>query len=179
MHCYRNKYLWQLPLLLLLAFAGCRNEKKDPVSEEEFNYTKSKMVEVNKILVRRDRQLIERYAERHGLDMKETETGLWYEIIEKGSGEKVRSGKTVSLNYKVSLLSGTECYNSDKDGPKEFIVGKGNVESGLEEGILMLSEGSRARFILPPHLAYGLPGDGNKIPARAIIIYDIDLLSVK
>ena len=42
----------------------------------------------------------------------------------------------------------------------------------------MLKKGSKARFILPPHLAHGLIGDENRIPARAIIIYDIEVLSI-
>jgi FKBP-type peptidyl-prolyl cis-trans isomerase len=53
------------------------------------------------------------------------------------------------------------------------------VESGLEEGILLLREGDKAKFILPPHLAHGLLGDDNKIPARSIIVYDLELLSLE
>jgi FKBP-type peptidyl-prolyl cis-trans isomerase len=52
------------------------------------------------------------------------------------------------------------------------------VESGLEEGILLLQEGDKARFIMPPHLAHGLIGDRDKIPARATIIYDLELVSL-
>ena len=55
----------------------------------------------------------------------------------------------------------------------------GGVESGLEEGILLMKTGGKAKFILPPHLAYGLPGDGKKIPARAILVYDVELLSIQ
>jgi FKBP-type peptidyl-prolyl cis-trans isomerase len=78
----------------------------------------------------------------------------------------------------VSLLDGTECYNSDREGPKIFTIGRGGVESGLEEGILLMKEGSRAKFIMPPYLAHGLPGDGKRIPARAIIVYDVELISL-
>jgi FKBP-type peptidyl-prolyl cis-trans isomerase len=58
------------------------------------------------------------------------------------------------------------------------VVGKGGVESGLEEGILLLHEGDKARFVLAPHLAHGLIGDENRIPPRSIIIYYIELLAV-
>jgi FKBP-type peptidyl-prolyl cis-trans isomerase len=66
----------------------------------------------------------------------------------------------------------------DNDDPKTFLIGQGGVESGLEEGILLLQEGDKARFIMPPHLAHGLIGDRDKIPARATIIYDLELVSL-
>jgi len=53
------------------------------------------------------------------------------------------------------------------------------VESGLEEGILLLRVGDKATFIMPPHLAHGLQGDGDRIPARSIIMYDVLLLKVE
>lgn len=164
-----------LSVLLLLA---CKREKPT-VSEKEYAETKKQLIEVNKILVRKDQQIIKGYVERHGLDMTESGTGLWYHIIEKGNGEASREGLLATIDYKISLLDGSECYNSAKDGLKTFTIGRGGVESGLEEGILMLNAGGKAKFIMPPHLAHGLPGDGNKIPARAIIIYDVELLSLE
>jgi FKBP-type peptidyl-prolyl cis-trans isomerase len=96
--------------------------------------------------------------------------------MEQGEGRKAKEGFWATINYKVYLLEGTECYSSDNDGPKTFQIGRGGVEAGLEEGILLLNEGARAKFIMPPHLAHGLPGDGHKIPARAIIIYEVELV---
>ena len=156
---------------------GCKQERP-AVSKEEFADTKKRMVEVNKILVRKDQQIIKGYNERHELNMKESGTGLWFKVIGKGEGEAAAEGKTATINYKVSLLDGTECYNSAVDGVKTFTIGRGGVESGLEEGILMLNEGGKAKFIMPPHLAYGLPGDGDKIPPRAIIVYDVEVVSI-
>ena len=136
------------------------------------------MVEVNKILVRKDRQLIKGYVERHGLNMQESKTGLWYHVYDKGNGTPAETGKIATINYKISLLDGKVCYNSETEGPKTFTIGRGSIESGLEEGILMLNAGGKAKFIMPPHLAYGLPGDDNKIPPRAIIVYDVEVLSI-
>ena len=63
---------------------------------------------------------------------------------------------------------------------KQFRIGQGGVESGLEEGVLLLlHEGDKATFIMPPHLAHGLPGDGNRIPARSIIVYEVELVKVE
>ena len=168
-------------LSFILVFAtGCTSrQKKEPISDEQYRATKKKMVEVNRIMIKKDEQRIRGYIERQGLQMKETNTGLWYEIEKEGTGAMAKKGKIARIAYKVNLLGGTECYSSDTNGPKEFMIGKGGVESGLEEGILMLREGSKAKFIMPPYLAYGLPGDGDCIPPRAIILYEVEVLSIK
>ncbi len=119
------------------------------------------------------------YNDQHSLHLKESETGLWFKIDKTGHGKTASDGWQITLKYKVSLLDGTLCYSSDLQGPKKFTVGKGGVESGLEEGVKMLREGDRALFVLPPHLADGLPGDGNKIPARSIIVYEVEVLKLE
>jgi FKBP-type peptidyl-prolyl cis-trans isomerase len=137
------------------------------------------LVKVNKYLVKKDQTTIANYIARRGWKMQQTQTGLWYMIFQHGEGTKARKGQNISLAYKEYLLDGTLCYSSDSLGIKNFCIGKGNVESGLEEGVLFLREGDKARFILPPHLAFGLLGDEKKIPARAIIIYEMEVIGVK
>ncbi|HOI87851.1 MAG TPA: FKBP-type peptidyl-prolyl cis-trans isomerase, partial [Lentimicrobium sp.] len=73
---------------------------------------------------------------------------------------------------------GDEIYNSDKDGLKEFLIGRGGVESGLEEGILLLRVGDKAKFIIPSHLGFGLLGDQNLVPPKSTLIYDLELISL-
>jgi FKBP-type peptidyl-prolyl cis-trans isomerase len=91
----------------------------------------------------------------------------------------VTEGKKVTITYKVRLLDGTLCYSSDKEGPKTFIAGHGSVEAGLEQGILMMRQGDKARLILPPFLAWGVPGDRNKIPPRSVIVYELEVTAVQ
>ena len=85
----------------------------------------------------------------------------------------------ISIDYKLSLLDGTICYSSEKDGTKEFTVGKSHEVSGLEQGVELMREGEKARFIIPPYLAYGLLGDENRVPARSIIVYEVELLKIR
>lgn len=165
-------------LLSALLLTDC-NKPYSPSPTENREENSKKLIEVNKALVRKDRLRINGYAERNNLDMKETGTGLWYLIIEKGEGARVEKGNLVNLDYTLSLLDGKECYNSKSNGIKTFVVGQGGVESGLEEGVLLLHAGDKAKFIMTPHLAHGLTGDGNKIPGRSIIIYDVELLSIQ
>lgn len=133
---------------------------------------------VNKFLIEKDNERIQSFGERRGWEIKNTGSGLWYEIISEGGGKKIKEGDKVIINYEVRLLDGTLCYTSDSTGAKEFIVGKQEPMMGLQEGIKLLSEGSQARFIIPPHLGYGLIGDEKRIPARAIIVYTLEVKEV-
>lgn len=168
-----------LSLLSLLAIS-CGNEPRETENNKSKTDPKAeKLVNINRQLVANDAEKIKGYIKRRNWDMQVTKTGLWYNISEKGTGTKATTGKKATIKYTVELLEdGTTCYSSDKTGPKTFTIGKGGIEAGLEEGILLLNEGDKAIFILPPHLAYGLLGDENCIPARSIIIYHVELIKL-
>ena len=169
-------------LVLLIFLAGFLFSCSHPEqSEKKLNQKKvgESLVKANKSLIKTEDQQIEDFIERYGWKMKETGTGLRYMIYKEGLGNISKKGNTVILKYSVSLLSGEMCYSSDEKDNKEFIIGQGGVEPGLEEGILFLKKGDRVKFILPSHLAFGLLGDGNKIPAKATLVYDVELLELK
>ncbi len=140
---------------------------------------RSDMTELNRFFVQKDREIIENYIERKGLDMQETPTGLWYFIKKEGRGNLISDNNKVMIAYDCSLMDGTKCYSSDDSGPKEIVLGKTGVEQGLYEGLKLLRPGAEAVFIIPPFLAHGLIGDRQKIPPRAIIVYEIRILSVE
>lgn len=171
-----NNVLTAVSTLLLLV--SCQGKVREAPASEIREAEKA-MVGANRILVKKDQEKIKAYIQQNNLSLEESETGLWYGISKEGTGDKAVKGQVATLAYKVSLLDGTLCYDSNTLGVKEFRIGQGGVEAGLEEGLLMLRVGSKATFIMPPHLAHGLPGDGNKIPARSIIVYDVELLKLQ
>ena len=160
-------------------FNACNNKPKIVKSDKEIQKLQEPVVEVNRFLVNKDEAVIKKYAERRNWDMNETETGLWYMIYEKGNGDSIVDGDIVTLEYELSLLDGTVCYNTDTLGAETIIVGHGDMETGLYEGLLLLHKGDKARLIMPPHLAHGLLGDRNKIPSRSTIIFDLNILDVR
>jgi FKBP-type peptidyl-prolyl cis-trans isomerase len=172
------KYLPYFLLFVFLQITGCSRDNKRKNQENEYRETEKALVGANRILVKKDRERILSYIRRKGLEMSESPSGLWYSIQRSGSKDSARTGMMATLSYQVSLLDGKLCYTSDSLGNKKFRIGQGGIEAGLEEGILLLNKGDRAKFIMPPHLAHGLPGDGDKIPARSIIIYDVKLLDL-
>ncbi len=173
-----NKSITIFFLIILFIIAACHKHNKE-ISEEEYRKTKEALVGVNRILIKKDTEKIKAYLKRRNMIMQQTESGLWYSVIERGGEKLVKQGQKATILFKVELLDGTPCYNSDSLGPKQFRVGKGGVESGLEEGILLLHEGDKAVFIMPPHLAHGLMGDGNCIPPRSIVVYEVKLLKLE
>ncbi len=111
---------------------------------------------------------------------EQTESGLRYQIIQEGKGERPDAGQTVAVHYKGMFPDGTEFDNSFKRGnPIEFPVGTGQVISGWDEGIQLLKVGDKARFVIPSHLAYGSRGAGGVIPPNATLVFDVELMDVK
>ncbi len=166
-------------MLMVFLFLACKHERPKPKSDEEVLAYKEPLVGVNKILVDRDSLRIAHYCERKSLKMSLGKNGLWYRIEHIGKGDSAKYGMVASIKYKVSLLeTGKVCYSSDSSGLKSFRIGKDDVESGLDIGIRMMREGDKALFILPPNLAYGLLGNEKCIPARSIIVYDVELVKV-
>ncbi len=140
--------------------------------------TYEESIAINKKMVHHDAEVIKNYLKKNNIKMKETKTGLWYKIDNLGEGKKVKKGDIVQIAYKISLLDGTLCYSSDSLGLKTFKAGQGGVASGLEEGLLLMNLGSKATFIMPPHRAFGLIGDDDKILGREIIIYNVELMKL-
>lgn len=165
--------------LIVNAFAcheSTEQAKQVNIRSKEFQ---DKLIEANKIYVKQESDEIDQYVKRKGWNMITTGTGLRYMITSKGSGDSVKATQLVKVNYKIVLLDGRICYSSDSLGPKEFVVGADNVESGLHEGIQYLRVGDKATLILPSYLAHGLIGDESKIPPKASVIYELEILSVK
>ncbi len=176
-NCQLFRALIVAVFLLPVAFSCSRGrapeEQRSPAA-----INREELVNVNRQLAAREADLIESYSRRRGWDVEKTGSGLRYQIYEKGSGERVKTGSRVEIAYTVSLLDGTVCYSSGSDGNKVFRPGQGEAEAGLEEGILLLRQGDKARLVIPSYLAHGLIGDQNRIPPRAIIVYELEVINV-
>lgn len=138
---------------------------------------KKEMADLNRYFVQKDKERIESYIERKDLSMIESPAGFWYSIKTEGTGSYFTDNDRIVMEFDCSLLDGTACYSSKDLGPKEVILGRTKIEAGLDQGLRMLKPGGEAIFIIPPFLAYGLTGDGKKIPAKAVIVYNVKTLN--
>jgi FKBP-type peptidyl-prolyl cis-trans isomerase len=148
------------------------------VSDNNKQNTRENLEKVNKFLVQKDEEKIKSFVKRRGWNMKKTGSGLWYNIYQQKEGKDIKEGQWVKLDYEIRLLDGTLCYTSDSTGAKILQVGRSEEVTGLHEGLQFLGEGDKARLIVPPHLAHGLLGDSERIPARAILVYDLTVRKV-
>ena len=174
-----NKKLFTVYSFIAFLLISCWRENQNiqyTISNKQLNDT---LVKANQTFIDTEKDRIEAYINRRNLVMEESGTGLRYMIIKHSEGIQATDGKNALVNFKVSLLDGTECYSSEKKGPQEFLIGQDNVESGLHEGIKLMRVGEKAKFILPSHLAHGLIGDENKIPPRSVIVYDLELIRLR
>lgn len=167
-------------ILIMCSFFACDNAKT-PREPKAFDTKKAKesLEKANRVLVNTEEENINDFVLRYQWDMEKTGSGLRYMIYKEGNGSKVVAGKRISLAFEMRFLTGDLVYSSAEDGQLSFIVGRGGVPSGLEEGILFLHQGDRAKFILPSHLAFGLLGDDKRIPPRTVLVYDVEVLDLQ
>ena len=107
-----------------------------------------------------------------------TDSGLVYYVITEGSGPKPRTGDTVQVHYTGWQPTNGEKFDSsvDRGEPFDFPLGQGRVIAGWDEGLALMSVGSKYKLVIPPDLAYGEnPGGGQP---GGTLVFDVELLSI-
>ncbi len=107
-----------------------------------------------------------------------TDSGLMYEILEKGNGETIETGDTVTVHYKGTFLNGKKFDASyDRDKPYTIIIDKSRVIKGWHDGMKYGQEGGKIRLVIPHWLAYG-PNGRSSIPPYSTLVFDLEILEV-
>jgi FKBP-type peptidyl-prolyl cis-trans isomerase len=141
---------------------------------------KNQFVKANQLVVAKENDEMDYYQKSHKMPFIKTKAGVRFFVYKPSvKGDSIKNDDVIKIKYKISLLDGTECYSSEIDGPKEFVVGMENIETGVHKAVLFLKSGDKALILIPSHLAHGLMGDSKKIPPQSPIIYDVEILSVK
>lgn len=110
--------------------------------------------------------------------IKTTDTGLQYRVITDGDGKSPTLSNSVVAHYRGTLMDGTEFDSSYKRGqPIEFPVT--GVIKGWTEALQMMKPGAKWELFIPPALAYGERGAGAAIPPNSLLIFEVELVSVK
>ncbi|MBU2924561.1 FKBP-type peptidyl-prolyl cis-trans isomerase [Colwellia sp. 1_MG-2023] len=114
-------------------------------------------------------------AKRDGVTV--TESGLQYEVIETGDGDKPTAASTVRVHYHGTFANGDVFDSSVERGqPAEFPVG--GVIAGWTEALQLMPEGSKWKLTVPYNLAYGEQGSQGAIPPYATLVFDVELISI-
>lgn len=122
------------------------------------------------------RQFMDANAARD--EVSTTDSGLQYEVLETGSGDKPGAQSTVVTHYHGTLVDGTVFDSSVERGePAEF--GVHQVIPAWTEALQMMSVGDKWRIACPPKLAYGEQGAGDSIPPNTALVFEIHLIAIK
>lgn len=118
-------------------------------------------------------------ANKLGDKLKSTGSGLKYTVIEEGTGPQAEVGKVVDVHYYGMTTDGNMFDNSFQRGSAYGVpVGRGQVIKGWDEGIPLFKEGTKAVLFIPHELGYGEAGSPPNIPARAELVFYVEIEKV-
>ena len=147
------------------------------LSKEEIQET---MVAFQKEMMEKQKQRGEAFLSENKKKegVKTLPSGLQYRVIKAGTGKKPKVNDTVTVNYRGTLVDGTEFDSSFRRGqPAAFPVS--GVIPGWTEALPLMQEGAKWQLFVPPNLAYGERGAGGLIGPNATLIFEIELISVQ
>lgn len=119
------------------------------------------------------------YIKSKNLNAQRLPSGMYYVVENPGNGAQPENGKNVKVNYHGTLFDGTVFDSSLKPGrePFEFVLGRGQVIKGWDQGIPLFKVGGKGKLIIPPAMGYGEQGQGS-IPPNSWLVFDIEVLGV-
>ncbi len=116
-------------------------------------------------------QQIDNHIEENNLTLIETESGLFYEIYEEGTGEHPTDSSIVTVKYTGSFLDGTVF-----EGPVTSSIDLAFTIRGWQEGVPLLKRGGSAFYLIPSDLAYGSVGRSPNIAPNTPLIFELELI---
>lgn len=118
---------------------------------------------------------LQKNGKRKGV--KQTKSGLQYEVLAKGKGANPKADDLVTAHYRGTLIDGTEFDTSIGGDPVEFPLDR--VIPGWQEGVALMTKGAKYKFFLPPALAYGEQGAGQAIGPNQALIFEVELVDFR
>src|SRR5690554_8013551 len=107
-------------------------------------------------------------------NVQKTDSGLLYEVIEKGTGQQPTIESTVEVHYVGTTIDG-KVFDQSRDTPIKFPLT--NVIQGWQEGLQLMKEGAKYKLYIPSELAYGERGMPGSIEPNSVLIFEVELVS--
>ncbi|GAA3934533.1 FKBP-type peptidyl-prolyl cis-trans isomerase [Hymenobacter algoricola] len=133
--------------------------------------------------VKVDDKLIRQYLDDQKItNGQRQESGLYYVPLTTDATQPMpRTGQTVSVLYTGRLLDGTvfDATSRRNNAPFNFVLGRGQVIEGWDEGIALMHKGDKALLLIPSAMGYGSAGSPPTIPANAVLQFEVELVGIK
>lgn len=179
-------FLLFIPLLFTACGEGYNNhyavvlreQREMPREKTQEDKLDERIIMANQIANEKEIQQIKGYIGRRNWNMIQLKTGVFVEIIEEGGTNIINSNSIVKIEVEIDLLNGERVFDSKVDGHKIINMAKEQSVIGLVYALEGRREGSVLRVAIPSFLAYGIIGDGDKIPKRAGLAYKIVIKEV-
>jgi FKBP-type peptidyl-prolyl cis-trans isomerase FklB len=110
--------------------------------------------------------------------VKTTASGLQYKSLKEGTGPQPKASDTVTVDYRGTLLDGSE-FDSSYKRKEHATFPLGGVIKGWTEGLQLMKKGSKYQLFIPANLAYGEASPGAGIPPNSTLIFEVELLDIK
>ncbi|MBL4910656.1 MAG: FKBP-type peptidyl-prolyl cis-trans isomerase [Alteromonadaceae bacterium] len=161
------------------ALAGNESQVSDELLNEAFGVISKKLQEQEQVVAKVKAEEGEKFLAENAKrdEVTVTESGLQYEVLTTGEGDKPTASSTVRVHYHGTLPDGSVFDSSyDRGQPAEFPVN--GVIAGWTEALQLMNVGSKWKLSIPYNLAYGERGSQGAIPPYATLVFDVELLDI-
>lgn len=161
-----------LSIWILFGFMACKSERNPPKQMLEKQQALT-ILEYNQMLVDRTSKMMQEYVDSSLISYSETGTGLYVSELLSLNRVKPSIDTRVEVSYKVTVMQNGYSYAKKENGLVKTLSIK-----GIKEAVQLMEEGEKAQLLIPPHLAFGIRGDGNKIVPAAVLIVELQLIKI-
>ena len=148
-------------------------EQADQVLRGEMQKMMRKKIQPN---IDQCNSFLSQNAKREGV--KQTASGLQYEVIKEGTGARPADTSVVKVHYEGFLLNAARPFDSSRERAEPTQFPLNGVIRGWTEGVQLMTVGSRYKFYVPYQLGYGEQGSGEAIPGGSLLIFDVELIEI-
>ena len=131
---------------------------------------KENMINANRVVAQSEGTQIAEYLGRHGWQASALPCGARYEVLQTGDGPAIQPDARVVVSYRLEALDSKAYYTHQRD---TLQVGRRQQTLCLDEVLQRVPLHSKVRMVAPSSCAYGVTGDGDRVPSRAVIVYHI------
>lgn len=168
-------------LLLIISVVSCKSpEARQPVSHQTGSFINAS-VERNIKLNKKEKEKIEQIIKSDTTnDYIASESGFWYTYETKVEKDTITAdfGDVVNFDYNVKSLGGQVIYSDEDIQPRNYIMDKEELFTGLREGLKLMKPGETVTFLFPSQKAYGYYGDTNKIGTSVPLMCEVTVNSI-